>query len=624
MLVGGVFVWLEASGKLPVPTVQASSLSWWIAGCLVFGTVATLQHVFARMERASLARARAEIVRRRLADEARARANADVARVNAVLEANERRYRGMFESAAGALFEVDLSPLAGLRRKWSNAHPGQDLDAALDASAELLDSFASELRVLDANEQAERLFELPSKDALIGSWDRLFLPATRRGMVALALALDRGESSVQRELEVTTASGRRRLVLFSARRAPSPSELERVVASAVDVTEQRLLEERTRAAQRMETIGRFAGGVAHDFNNALAVIMSWVDLLRRPNLTESTRREGLSAIGKSASRAAQLTRQLMSSGRRDVRAPRPTGIAEAVDEAMSTVSRLLPSDVHVVIEHGVRVFVMADEAQLHQVLLNLAINARDAMPEGGTLRVSTRLAAAEDVRELSSEHGFVELRVQDDGVGMDEATRTRLFEPFFTTKGEGRGTGLGLATVHAIVTDSQGKVTAESVLGSGTTLRVFLPVAEAQLLPQTTADSTAPSGEGRRVLLVEDEAPVRGVMAHILRDAGYDVMEAEGGEAALEIARRSRAPIDVLCTDGILPGLRTDAVIAEFRALFPRGQVLVCSGHVQEELVRRRIADGDCAFVSKPFTMDELLQTVGLLSRRQPGPRSTA
>jgi CheY-like chemotaxis protein len=356
----------------------------------------------------------------------------------------------------------------------------------------------------------------------------------------------------------------------------------------------------------------------------LAVIMSWVDLLRRPNLTESTRREGLSAIGKSASRAAQLTRQLMSIGRRDVRAPRPTGIAEAVDEAMSTVSRLLPSDVHVVIEHGVRVFVMADEAQLHQVLLNLAINARDAMPEGGTLRVSTRLAAAEDVRELSSEHGFVELRVQDDGVGMDEATRTRLFEPFFTTKGEGRGTGLGLATVHAIVTDSQGKVTAESVLGSGTTLRVFLPVAEAQLLPQTTADSTAPSGEGRRVLLVEDEAPVRGVMAHILRDAGYDVMEAEGGEAALEIARRSRAPIDVLCTDGILPGLRTDAVIAEFRALFPRGQVLVCSGHVQEELVRRRIADGDCAFVSKPFTMDELLQTVGLLSRRQPGPRSTA
>jgi signal transduction histidine kinase/CheY-like chemotaxis protein len=445
---GGVLVWLELGGHLPVPRAPNTSLSLWLACSLVFGTVATLQHLFARIARASLERARAEDERRRLADEARAQA-----------------------------------------------------------------------------------------------------------------------------------------------------------------------EGRTRAAQRMETIGHFAGGVAHDFNNALVVIMSWVDLLRRPDLPDHKREEGLSAISTSANRAAQLTRQLMSIGRRDVRAPRPTSLAHVVDETMGAVSRLLPSDVRVEIAHETPALVLADEAQLHQLLLNLALNARDAMPAGGTLRIRTRLAPPDAGTDLPhADSGYVELSMKDSGTGMDEATRARIFEPFFTTKAESHGTGLGLATVHAIATDSQGTVTVESEPGRGSCFRVYLPVAEgAAAATRAPAPESVPRANGL-VLVVDDEAPVRRVMGELLRDAGYEVLLAEDGDRALGLARRSRAPIDLLCTDGILPGLRTDALIMQYRELFPRGRVLVCSGHVQEELLRRRIAEGECAFLQKPFAAEELLRVVAELT----------
>jgi CheY-like chemotaxis protein len=210
------------------------------------------------------------------------------------------------------------------------------------------------------------------------------------------------------------------------------------------------------------------------------------------------------------------------------------------------------------------------------------------------------------------------LAVTDTGIGMDAATRERIFEPFFTTKGEGRGTGLGLATVQAIVTDSQGKITVESEPGRGALFRVYLPVAEgelgAELQPPSIDVEGAPHGAGRRVLLVEDEEAMREVMVRVLTDGGYEVLDARDGEEALTLARASGGPLHVLCTDGILPGLRTDALIAQFRELYPQARVLVCSGHLQEDLVRRRIAEGECAFVQKPFSADELLRAVGELA----------
>jgi two-component system cell cycle sensor histidine kinase/response regulator CckA len=246
------------------------------------------------------------------------------------------------------------------------------------------------------------------------------------------------------------------------------------------------------------------------------------------------------------------------------------------------------------------------------------------MPEGGSLTVRSRRAAPEDVRDLSNELGYVELSVQDDGIGMDEATRSRLFEPFFTTKGEGRGTGLGLATVHAIVADSHGKVSVESELGQGACFRVFLPLADGPGVSSAKPPAVLTLARGKRVLLVDDEPPVRFVAAHILREEGYEVLEAADGERALELARNCGGAIDLLCTDGILPGLRTDVLIAQFRALFPGAQVLVCSGHVQEELLRRSIADGSCAFVPKPFTPDDLLRAVAMLTQTQPPPAPRA
>ncbi|MBL8919266.1 MAG: response regulator [Myxococcaceae bacterium] len=395
------------------------------------------------------------------------------------------------------------------------------------------------------------------------------------------------------------------------------AERERVAAA-----HRREAEERAVEAQRLEAIGRLAGGVAHDFNNLLVVIMTWADLLPTAR-SEEEKKEGLTAIREASAQAAQLTRQLLSFARKGVTQLGPVDVEASITNTIRALRRLLPDDVQLQHAPTKVPLAWADAGQVGQVLLNLAVNARDAMPRGGTLTFRTSLAEPPGLPpEAPDPTGrYVTISVTDTGVGMDEATRARVFEPFFTTKSMGRGTGLGLATVYGIATQARGFVTVESAPGVGSTFRVAFPVAPADQPVPVVHESARPEafvGVTHRVLLVEDDARVRSTMATALRQAGIEAVEASNAEEGLQLARRHTADLELLCTDGVMPGLPTHQLIEGFRQLYPRAPILLCSGHVEEELLVRGIAEGTVSALPKPFTAEALVTRVReLLTRRR-------
>jgi len=473
----------------------------------------------------------------------------------------------------------------------------------------------------------------------------VFLALMIAGMLTIGLLMDRGALVAERQEEYESASLRNwlRIILVTggitaavaATVFAAVREIERsadAVRSALDElqaeTRRRvaLEDERRKAevaiaeARRLETVGRLAGGVAHDFNNSLVAILGWADLVlgraRRGAPLEGRGgiEEGLKNVNKAATQASHLTRQLLAFARREVLDPRPLDVNAAIQGTTAALTRLLTDDVRIRFEPGRGLPpILGDEGRLAQILMNLAANARDAMPSGGTFGIETRLVEAGLAPASAPDAGarYVEVVVRDSGVGMDAATRARIFEPFFTTKGPGRGTGLGLASVQGAVAQGGGYVGVESEPGRGTTFTLGFPAASAEARAPSPSERAAPAsgrgGAGRRVLLAEDEPLVRDTMSTALRSAGFDVIEAATGDGALEAARRHKGELDLLCTDGIMPGLPTSRLIEAFQELFPRAAVLVCSGYVEEELLRRGIEERALGFLAKPFTGDALV-----------------
>ena len=387
-----------------------------------------------------------------------------------------------------------------------------------------------------------------------------------------------------------------------------------------DVTRSKQLEEELRHAQKMEAVGRLAGGVAHDFNNLLTVIQNYSAFaLERLTGDREALRGDLVEIQKAGQRAAALTRQLLAFSRRQVVHPQVLNLNTVVSDTYNMVSRLIGNDVRVVTtlepELG---HLKADPDQLAQVLVNLAVNARDAMPSGGTLTVETRNAELAD-RQV---HGGVELLpgryvalvVRDTGTGMDADTVSRIFEPFFTTKEKGKGTGLGLSTVYGIVTGSGGAISVASETGQGTTFTVLFPqVDEPVAVSEQTGAGERAEGGGETVLVVEDEDAVRGAIRRMLRARGYDVLEAFDPVEALQIAERHRGPIHVLVTDVVMPLMRGPDLVEQLRPLRPEMKVLFVSGYADEEDPSRLVAGDGVAFLAKPFTEDALTENVSAL-----------
>ncbi|MBX3274454.1 MAG: response regulator [Sandaracinaceae bacterium] len=378
-----------------------------------------------------------------------------------------------------------------------------------------------------------------------------------------------------------------------------------------DVTELLVTRRQLDAASRMEAIGRLAGGVAHDFNNMLTVISGHAGFMREGLAPDDPSHEDASAILDAASRSAELTRQLLAFSRRQIRAPRVLELNGTVESIQPLLRRIIGEHISLTTRLDARAgAIEADPAQIEQVLMNLAVNARDAMPRGGSLQVETlRRVVREAFRpgSFAVQPGeYAELRVIDEGVGMSPETLARMFEPFFTTKSKDEGTGLGLATVYGIVKQSNGCVWAESALGTGTTFFVLFPRVEAAptAMPALGPRDTLPGGE--TILFVEDERLVRRAIRRILETAGYRVVEAALPSQALAVD----VPVDLVLTDIVMPEMSGRELAARLAARVPRARVLFTSGYTMDEAGGGDVLTPGTPFIAKPFTRQALLEAV--------------
>ncbi|HXB55915.1 MAG TPA: response regulator [Vicinamibacteria bacterium] len=389
------------------------------------------------------------------------------------------------------------------------------------------------------------------------------------------------------------------------------------LALVSDVTEKRSLEAQLLQSQKMESMGRLAGGVAHDFNNLLGIITGYAGLMRKSVSADPRLAKYVDDIVKAAERAAGLTRQLLAFSRKQVLQPRILDLNAVVGETENMLRRLIGEDIQLLTVCDDQLGpVRADPGQMDQVLMNLAVNARDAMPRGGRLTIETGNVALD--RTYAGRHAGVEpgryvmLAVSDTGHGMTPEVQARVFEPFFTTKELGKGTGLGLATVHGIVKQSGGHIWVYSEPDNGTTFKIYLPRADA---PEADAQ-TPPPAEGElprgseTILLVEDEASLRGFVRECLEAAGYTVLEARHGVEALKISQRHPAPVHLLLTDVVMPLMSGRELAQEIRASRPEVRVLYMSGYTDDAVVLHGVLAADMAFLQKPFTAEMLARRV--------------
>jgi PAS domain S-box-containing protein len=389
----------------------------------------------------------------------------------------------------------------------------------------------------------------------------------------------------------------------------------RVVAYR-DLTERRRLEERLRETQKMEAIGLLAGGVAHDFNNSLTTIIGAASLLGEDLASDPSAHARASQIRRSAERAAALTRQLLAFGRRQVLHAEIVRLDQFVLELRDMLASVLTERTALSIEPDPDLgAVLADPSQLEQVLLNLALNARDAMPNGGCLELracNVEVAAADDPALPPGR--YVKLSVRDDGTGMDEQTRARVFEPFFTTKAPDSGTGLGLSSVYGIVKQSGGHVTVESELGRGSTFHLWLPRAAESPRdagePKPDDTSAAPAHAGATILVVEDDADLREIVAVVLRRHGHRVWVASDGAVALDLAERHLAAIDLLLCDVVMPKLSGPLLAERLVAQRPELRVLFMSGHPYDPNDRSFRPILSASLLAKPFDEDTLVARI--------------
>jgi PAS domain S-box-containing protein len=387
------------------------------------------------------------------------------------------------------------------------------------------------------------------------------------------------------------------------------------VAIQEDVTETRSLEAQLRQAQKMEAVGRLAGGVAHDFNNLLTVITSYSQLLLEDMAAADPRRADLQEIQRAAIGAAGLTRQLLAFSRQQVLEPRVLNLNEVLSAAGKMLQRLIGEDVALQLTLAPELGnVKADPGQIEQVIMNLAVNARDAMPDGGKLTIETSNIDLE--ASYAAQHAvvapgsYVLVTVTDTGSGIDEPTKARLFEPFFTTKEIGKGTGLGLATVYGIVKQSNGYIWVYSELGHGTSFKVYLPRVTDAAAATTEARLPLNNGGTETILLAEDASAVRAVAQEILKRLGYTVLVANDGHSALQLARARPDTIHLLITDVIMPEMSGRQLADRLKEQRPGLKVLFVSGYTDDAIVRHGMLEPGIAFLQKPFTPQKLARKV--------------
>jgi PAS domain S-box-containing protein len=479
-------------------------------------------------------------------------------------------------------------------------------------------------RCLDINRAAEELIGY-RRDEVIGRSAAemgIIHPAhLERAIAMVAIASESGAPSPLTELVILHKSGRE--IVIETRVVPVRlKDSDIFLSTSRDITarkqaeeERSRLEEQLRQASKMEAVGRLAGGVAHDFNNILTGIRGFTDLILRNAKEDAAARGDLLEIQRATDRAAALTGQLLAFSRKQVIDPAVVDLNRLVYGALRILERLIGEDIELSFAPGAeRCAVRVDPNGIEQVLINLAVNARDAMPNGGALRIATEaleLDAAFCAEQLDAHEGaHALLTVSDTGSGMSEPVLSHLFEPFFTTKGPGRGTGLGLSIIYGIVQQCGGFVRVESALGKGSTFRIYLPLAaEPPAASARPSDPDTPGGS-ETILLVEDEVLVRELVDKFLRDLGYSVLSASRGSEALELAAQSGARIDLLLSDVILPRMNGRQIYEKLHELRPDLRVLFMSGYTQNIIAPHGVLEAEFQFLQKPFSLRELAQKV--------------
>jgi len=482
--------------------------------------------------------------------------------------------------------------------------------------------------ILVANRAGELVYASPSSQRVLSYSPTMLVGQHLRGYVhpedvPLLDELFGGENLVpgatQRfEWRFRHQDGSFRIVEGIASNLLEDESVRGVVVNARDVTERRqaeqMLREREdqlRQAQKMEAIGQLAGGVAHDFNNLLTAINGYADLLISTVNKRDSSHSWLKEIRDAGERATDLTRQLLAFSRRQVLQPQVVDLNEIVRDTERLLRRVIGEDVELACNLDPAAgAVKADPNQIHQLLMNLAVNARDAMPEGGRLTIATAnilAAAGPEPGGEEAKAGYVELTVSDTGHGMDEATRERIFEPFFTTKEKGKGTGLGLSIVYGVVRQSGGRITVDTEPGRGAAFRILLPRVEPAEARVKLAKDSAPARGTETILLVEDQGEVRQFAAACLRSYGYRVLEASNGEEALRLYRESAERIQITVTDVVMPGMTGMDLSKKLQSLSPDAKVLFVSGYADSVILRHGVLDSDIAFLQKPYSPAALL-----------------
>jgi PAS domain S-box-containing protein len=471
-------------------------------------------------------------------------------------------------------------------------------------------------RITLFNRAAEAMFRCPARDAIGQPLDR-FIPKEYES--APGAGADEPAESLTRLVRTGNRGVRADGTEFPLEASVSRTEVAgRKLYTVVvrDLTEQKKLQAQLLQAQRLESVGRLAAGVAHDFNNLLMVISGYTEILLDRCENDESARGLLQEVYKAGERAALLTRQLLAFSRKQIVEPQVLDLNAVVGAIDKMLRRLIGEDVVLAAAPAPDLGrVRADPGQLEQVLMNLAVNSRDAMPQGGRLTIETANAELDETYARS--HAgvrpgrYVLLAVSDTGCGMSEEVQRHIFEPFFTTKEAGNGTGLGLATVYGIVNQSGGHVAVYSEVGRGTTFKVYLPAIDQAVSAGTAAAWPTPVPTGTEtILLVEDDEAVRGIARLALQLHGYTVITASNGEEAVRIVREHTGPIDLLITDVVMPGMSGRQVAEAVKALRPGIGVLYVSGYTDDAVVRHGVLHAETAFLQKPFTMVALATKV--------------
>jgi signal transduction histidine kinase/CheY-like chemotaxis protein len=383
-----------------------------------------------------------------------------------------------------------------------------------------------------------------------------------------------------------------------------------LLSIALDITDHRKLEAQFRQAQKMESIGRLAGGVAHDFNNMLAVIMGFAELSKASMPRDGQLRRNLDQIFKAAKNSIELTRQLLTFSRKEIISPRAVNMNELIHETEKNLLRLIGEDIRLSFNPSEEIWTTnLDPFQLDQILINLAVNARDAMPNGGELRIGTENVQMDEAAcqyKIDATPGeYVRLSFSDSGTGMDKRTMENIFEPFFTTKEPGKGTGLGLATVYGIVTQNGGFIDVQSKIGRGTTFHIYFPRLIGAADNPRESDLSALKGSGT-VLLVEDEEIVRHMATKILKKIGYRVINVETPQAAIALCENRAKKIDLILTDVVMPEMNGCEMIERISAIRPGIKVLFMTGYSADLVAQRGICEENMYLIQKPFDMASL------------------